>query len=119
MNRLVQVSSMPTQLEVRQSVAYSPDDVMSASAVAAWLRPDLSPEASLAWLREKTRHRCVSPLPCRNIGRCLLFSRIEITNWIQSLERRPRAYPRRTKAQMASRAASARAAKAARKAVAA
>ena len=118
MNRLVQVSSMPAQLEVPQSVAYSPDDVMSASAVAAWLRPDLSPEAGRRWVAEKTRFRCISALPCRNIGRCLLFSRIEITNWIQSLERRPRAYPRRTKAQMAARAASARAAKASRKAAA-
>ena len=100
-------------------VSYSPSDVMSAEAVCAWLRPGVSLDQALKWLAEKCRHRCVAPIPCRNIGRALIFSRIEILNWLQNLQRTPRTYPRRTKAQMAARAASARAAKAARKAVAA
>lgn len=77
---------------------YSPDDSLSIEQVAAWLRPSAKPESGVAWVREKIRRRCANQMPVRNMGRALLFSRIEITNWLQSLER-PRhvAHPSRRK----------------------
>ena len=66
---------------------YEPTDALGIDAVAAWLRPDVPREKGIAWLREKVRRRCASRLPVKNLGRALLFSKIEITNWLQKLER--------------------------------
>lgn len=75
---------------------YSPEDALSIEQVAAWLRPGVS--EGIAWVREKIRRRCANPIPVRNMGHALLFSKIEITNWLQNLERpRHAAHPPRRK----------------------
>ncbi len=77
-----------TQIDApKTTTPNEPGDALGIDAVAACLRPDVPREKGIAWVREKVRRRCVAQLPCRNLGRALLFSKIEITNWLQKLER--------------------------------
>ena len=77
---------------------YELGDALGIDAVAAWLRPGVPSEKGIAWVREKSRRRCATQLPCKNLGRALVFSKIEITNWLQKLERPVHAPHRRSKA---------------------
>jgi len=85
-----------------QTPAYIPysdrNNIMVAEDVARLLRPDLSPEAGLAWVREKTRRRCSNPMPVRNVGRHLLFDWVLVSDWIRESERPAHApHKRRTR----------------------
>ena len=70
-----------------KTIPYEPADALGIDAVAAWLRPGVPRDEGIRWVREKVRRRCVARLPVKNLGRALLFSKIEITDWLQKLER--------------------------------
>ena len=90
------------------SPAYIPysdrNNILVAEGVARLLRPDLSPEAGLAWVREKTRRRCPNPLPVRNVGRHLLFDWLLVSEWIRESER-PVHAPHRRRTRVVKKAA--------------
>ena len=85
---------------------YEPGDALGIDAVATWLRPGVPREKGIAWVREKCRRRSPAQLPVKNLGRALLFSKIEITNWLQKLERPVHAaHPPRRRKKLAKAAA--------------
>ena len=74
---------------------------MVAEGIARLLRPDLSPEEGLDWVREKCRRRCQNPMPVRNVGRHLLFDWVLVSEWINNSPRPVHApHKRRTKEQI-------------------
>lgn len=60
------------------------NNLMVAEDVARLLRPDLPLERGLSWLREVTRRRKVNAMPCRNIGRHLVFDWQLVSEWIRN-----------------------------------
>jgi hypothetical protein len=83
-------------------IPYSrPENIMVGEGIARLLRPDLSPEDGLAWVREKCRRRCSNAMPVRNVGRHLLFDWVLVSEWIRNSPRPVHAsHKRRTKKQI-------------------
>ena len=61
--------------------AFDSDDLLPIEEVAKRLHKDV------AWVREKVRRRCPNAIPCFNIGRTLVFSWVEVSNWIRETGR--------------------------------
>ena len=88
-------------------VLFGPDDTMSIGEIACWLRSDDPPEKGIQWVREKCRPRSPNPIPFKNLGRNLVFSRIAVSEWIRNTQRTVHAphRRRRTKLHVMKRAA--------------
>jgi hypothetical protein len=65
---------------------FDPDDTMSIAEMARWLRSDDPPGKGIQWVREKCRPRSPNPIPFKNLGRNLIFSRIEVSDWIRNTQ---------------------------------
>jgi hypothetical protein len=66
---------------------FGPDDTMSIGEMARWLCSDDPPEKGIQWVREKCRPRSPNPIPFKNLGRNLVFSRIVVSDWIRNTQR--------------------------------
>jgi hypothetical protein len=74
---------------------FGPDDTMSIAEMARWLCSDDTPEKGIQWVREKCRPRSPNPIPFKNLGRNLVFSRIEVSDWIRNTQHTVHARHRR------------------------
>jgi hypothetical protein len=63
------------------SVPFPPEDLIPIEELAKRLHQDV------AWVREKCRRRCPSPIPVHNLGRHLLFYWPDVCDWIRSTPR--------------------------------
>src|SRR5689334_18839297 len=78
-----------------------PEDLITIQEMARRLRPDLSEERGIAWVREKCRRRSPNPIPVFNLGRHLMFDWVQVSEWIRSSPRPVHApHRRRTKEQI-------------------
>jgi hypothetical protein len=71
---------------------------ISLEQCAQLLRPGLEIKKAVQYVREKTRPRNVNRIPCRNIGRCLIFFRSEVLNWVRNSPQRIHAPRKKRKA---------------------
>jgi len=91
---------MPRPIAVIQStpvVVIPPENLITIEELARRLRPDVSPEKGIAWVREKCRRRSPNPIPAYNLGRHLMFDWTKVSAWIQGLSRPVHAPHRRRK----------------------
>lgn len=59
------------------TVPFDPADLISLEEVAKRLHQDTN------WVRSKVRPRSPNPMPVRNLGRHLIFSWTEVSEWIR------------------------------------
>jgi hypothetical protein len=89
---------VPSQKNVTAiSAPIPPNDLITIEEMARRLRPDVSPEKGIAWVREKCRRRCANPIPVYNLGRHLMFDWIQVSEWIRNSSRPVHAYHNRRK----------------------
>jgi hypothetical protein len=74
-----------------------PENLITIEEMARRLRPDISPEKGIAWVREKTRRRSPNPIPFHNLGRHVMFEWTAVSEWIRNLPRLVHAAHRRTR----------------------
>jgi hypothetical protein len=67
--------------EKHQPVEFHPADLVPVEEVAKRLHVEVT------WIREKVRRRSPNPMPCYNLGRHLLFSWPDVSNWIRETGR--------------------------------
>jgi len=60
---------------------FNPDDLLDIEEVAKRLHTDVG------WVREKIRKRCSNAMPCFNVGRHVVFSWLEVSQWIRNSPR--------------------------------
>ncbi len=98
--------SAPSLHDDGSEVPFGPDDTMSIGEMARWLRSDDPPEKGIQWVREKCRPRSPNPIPFKNLGKNLVFSRIEVSGWIRNTQRTVHSlHRRRTKLHVMKKAA--------------
>jgi hypothetical protein len=81
----------------QQPAPIPPENLITIQEMARRLRPDLSEEGGVSWVREKCRRRCSNPIPVFNLGRHLMFDWIQVSEWIRSSPRPVHARHRRRK----------------------
>jgi excisionase family DNA binding protein len=59
-----------------------PNDILTPAELAVRLKV---PET---WIYEKTRGRCLDPLPCMRIGRYIRFNWTAVVEWLKKGERK-------------------------------
>jgi hypothetical protein len=79
------------------SAPIPPEDLITIEEMARRLRPDVSPEKGIAWVREKCRRRSANPIPVHNLGRHLMFEWTKVSEWIRNAPRPVHAPHRRRK----------------------
>jgi len=83
---------------VVESRPFNPEDLLPIEEIARRLCKSMTLEEGVAWVREKVRRRCPNPIPVYNLGRNLLFSWPEVSEWIRNTPRPIHsAHRRRTK----------------------
>jgi hypothetical protein len=81
--------------------AYSHEDTASIEEMARWLKSEAPLKQGIRWVREKCRPRSPNPIPFKNLGKNLIFSRLKVTEWTRNTPRLKHSpHRRRTKAQM-------------------
>jgi predicted DNA-binding transcriptional regulator AlpA len=58
--------------------AVDPENILTLAELAQRLK------VSERWCYEKTRSRCLTPLPCIRIGRYLRFDWVRVSAWLES-----------------------------------
>lgn len=61
--------------------AVNPSDILTLAELAERLK------VSERWVYEKSRRRCLNPLPCIRIGRYLRFDWTSVSAWLRQQER--------------------------------
>jgi hypothetical protein len=80
---------------------YSRDDILSLEGAARWLKSEVPLKQGIRWVREKCRPRSPNPIPFKNLGKNLVFSKLAVSEWIRNTPRLKHSpHRRRTKAQM-------------------
>jgi hypothetical protein len=85
---------------------YTREDILSLGETARYLKPEAPLKKGILWVREKCRARSPNPIPFKNLGKNLVFSKLALSEWIrntQPLKHTP--HRRRTKSQMKKAAA--------------
>jgi predicted DNA-binding transcriptional regulator AlpA len=59
------------------STPIDPSQILTLPELAARLK------VSQRWVYEKSRRRCLNPLPCIRIGRYLRFDWLEVSAWLR------------------------------------
>lgn len=59
------------------SVPIDPANILTLPELAALLK------VSERWCYEKTRSRCLTPLPCFRVGRYLRFDWLDVSGWLR------------------------------------
>jgi hypothetical protein len=65
----------------QQLTEFHPADLLPVEEIAKRLHVEVT------WVREKVRRRSPNPIPCYNLGRHLLFSWPDVSNWIRETGR--------------------------------
>lgn len=69
-------------LEESSNANIQPENILTPQELAARLRVRTS------WITEKTRARCVNPIPCFRIGRYVRFDWSRVIQWLALTEKR-------------------------------
>lgn len=99
-NREVPRIATPVVRPVAPTITAAPiphENLITIEEMARRLRPDVSAEKGIAWVREKSRRRCPNPIPAYNLGRHLMFEWTAVSEWIRNLSRPVHAAHRRTR----------------------
>jgi hypothetical protein len=75
------VQSLHSTEKQKTPATLSPEDLLPIEELARRLHHDV------AWVREKCRRRCPSPIPVFNLGRHLLFDWTQVSEWIRNTPR--------------------------------
>jgi len=71
----------PVAAPERSAAPVDPAQILTLAELAQRLK------VSERWVYEKSRRRCVNPLPCIRIGRYLRFDWTSVSAWLRRLER--------------------------------